>query len=254
MLGPYELDGKVWCQIEAAPANYLLRADAEGRILQRSFSSPDEQVQLDPRGLTPHTISSPLGFAAPAIDYSALFPLNSVNSTYVQGIGRISMVDTSRGGSSGGFSSSETLIEAWVDGKLYRSADAAQPVVQLDLSGKFRNCAVPCYYVACGLGSPVDPPNANKPCLEARVAASSLEPNSNLVLSIAAADGQLRYERSVPISSAQTVYYQSLPFYDQRAVGTPVTLFPAGDYFITLTALDPSGKPLASTTRAITLK
>ena len=34
VLGPYELDGRVWCQIEAAPANYLLRADAEGRILR----------------------------------------------------------------------------------------------------------------------------------------------------------------------------------------------------------------------------
>ena len=105
------------------------------------------------------------------------------------------MVDTSRGGSYGGFSSSQTLIKSWVDGKLYRSADAAQPVVQLELSGKFRNCAVPCYYVACGLGSPV--------AWRRQV----LEPNSNPVLSIAAADGQLRIERSVPISSAQPVSY-----------------------------------------------
>lgn len=253
MLGPYDLDGQIWCEIEAATANYLVRVDADGRILQRSFSSPTEIILLDPSGLKPHPLTSTLGFTAPAIDYVNRQTLNTANSTYARGIGRNSSSVQQLGGSSGGFSSSETLVEASINGKLYRLADAAQPSVDLDLAENFRNCAVPCYYVACGLGSPVDPPNANKPCLEARIGASNLESNSNLVLSISSAKGQLRHEQSIPTSNSQPVLYHSLPFYDQRFIGSPITLFPPGDYFITVTALDPNGKPRASTTRALTL-
>lgn len=179
--------------------------------------------------------------------------LSTNTSTFVRGVGRSFTRMEQLGGSSGGFSSSETLVEASINGKLYRIAEAAQPSVDLNLAERFRNCAMPCYYVACGLGSPVDPPGANKPCLEARIAASSLNFNSNLVLSITSSQGQLRYEQIIPTSNSQPVLYHSLPFYDQRSIGSPITLFPPGDYFITLTALDPSGKPRASTTRALML-
>ncbi len=157
-------------------------------------------------------------------------------------------------GSSGGFLSGETLIEAFVSGKLYKFPASNTPAVQLELATQFRNCAVPCYYATCGLGSPVDPPNANKPCLEARLTASGLSPGSSFLLAISGSGGTLLYSQQIPLSSSQPVLYQSLPFYDQRSTGSPITLFPKGDYFITLTALNPDAQPITTTSSLTTVK
>ena len=46
--------------------------------------------------------------------------------------------------------------------------------VNLDVTGKnVTNCAIPCYFAACGLAGPVDPPGTYKPCARARVASAS---------------------------------------------------------------------------------
>ncbi len=248
-LGPYEIDGKVWCQIENDNFNYLLRVDSAGVILRRNFDDQTEQVFLDPRNLPQSEFSSPLGFKAPAIRPVIQLLLSTSRSTYVLGIGLIESSMIQGGGSSGGFSSGTTLIEASIDGKLYRQAS---PSIQLDLASSFSNCAVPCYYAACGIGSPVDPPNAKKPCLEARLAASSLDPGSSLNLAIFSIDGQLKYQQFFPLSSPTITLYHSLPFYAQRSTGNPITLFPSGDYLITLTAFNPQGQPASTSTKRIT--
>jgi hypothetical protein len=95
-------------------------------------------------------------------------------------------------GSSGGFVESYTLVHARIAGDLVFSA----PAPSLELTGESRdldvtgghvtNCAIPCYYVACGLGSPVDPPGTYKPCFQARVRLQEA------VASFATADAQTR--------------------------------------------------------------
>jgi hypothetical protein len=247
VLGPYEFDQKVYCQIEHPSQNYLLRVDAQGRIFRRSFSSPTDDLLLDPANLTPTAITSPLGFTAPAISNETSLTLLRESSTYAKAIGLVASRTTLLGGSNGGFASGQVLIEAQIDGKLYR--ETSTPSLTLDLSPDFRNCAVPCYYAACGLGSPVDQPNTFKPCLEARLQATQLPTGSSLALSISSTEGILRHQQQIPLNQPNPVLYRSLPFYDQSSVGQPVRLFPAGSYLITLTALDPDGKPLATTTR-----
>jgi hypothetical protein len=254
VLGPYEFEDKIWCQLEDASTNYLVRVDTEGRIYRRYFNSNIEELLLDPRNLLPREYASPLGFTSLVIDYSTNSSLLMNRSSFVKGIGRISTTTNVMAGSSGGFSYSETLLEASINGKLYKLPATNAPSVHLELAPEFRNCAVPCYYAACGLGSPVDPPNANKPCLAARLSATNLSPGSSLLLTLSNSIGTLQYSQQIPLSNTQPVLYQSLSFYNQTSTGSPITLFPKGDYFVTLTALNPDAQPLSTTSSRTTLK
>ncbi len=231
---------------------FFLRTDSNGRVLQRFLQSPAETVYLDPKGLTPRPLTSPLGFTAPAIDITlrSLFSLDT--ATYASGFGRLESNSRDTTGSNGGFFSGDTLIEAQIAGKLYRALPSA-PQITLDLNPSFSNCAVPCYYAACGIGSRVDPPMSVKPCLGARLSGSAIAPNSLLQWTLVDSTGATKAERRIPLSGGSLVQFDSLPFYTQAFTGAPITLFPAGDYFVTLWLIDPSGKLSAAATRAVRL-
>lgn len=248
VLGPYELDGQVWCQLEDAGRLFFLRTDAEGRILQRSLQSAAESVYLDPRGLKPYTLNSKLGFTAPAIDYNPAASLSRDTSTYASGFGKITSTSFITTGSNGGFSSSDTLLEMRISDTLYRLTPTLAEIT-LTLDPSFANCAVPCYYAACGIGSPVDPPMTVKPCLGARTAGSNLPANSLLLLSIADAVGTIKYQQYIPKAAGASVQFISLPFYYQTFTGTPITRFEPGIYTVTLWLLDPTGKLTAAAAR-----
>lgn len=248
VLGPYDLNGQVWCQLEDAGRLFFLRTDAEGRILQRSLESAAESVYLDPRGLKPYTLNSKLGFTAQAIDYSPAASQSRDTSTYASGFGRTISTSFITTGSNGGFSSSDTLLEMRISDKLYRLIPTPAEIT-LTLDPSFANCAIPCYYAACGIGSPVDPPMTVKPCIGARTAGSNLPANSLMLLSIADVTGTTKYEQYIPKTEGASVQFISLPFYYQQRTGTPITPFPPGDYIVTLWLLDPTGKLTAAATR-----
>jgi hypothetical protein len=249
VLGPYELDGAVWCQVESGPTHLFLRVDPQGRIFQRTLDATAEQLILDPANLNPTQLDSPLGFKTTAIEYTSPLALQYFISSFAKGIGRTSKTSILLSGSSGGFIDGETLIEAFVDGKLYRLPAIASPALQLDLDTAFRNCAVPCYYTACGIGSPVDPPTTFKPCLEARVGLPRLGPGAHLLLNIADSTGRALYSRDIPIYTSQPVLFHALPFYNQQSTGAPLTRFPSGDYFITASAFGADGTLLSTTSK-----
>ncbi len=50
-LGPYELAGQVWCQMDDAGPNYFLRVDEAGKIFQRDLQGTAETVVLNPKDL-----------------------------------------------------------------------------------------------------------------------------------------------------------------------------------------------------------
>lgn len=92
---------------------------------------------------------------------------------------------------------------------------------RLDVSGrKVRNCAVPCYFVACYLGSAADPPDTWKPCFEARV-----ESDESSEIAFEDSAGRRLFEAQLPAG----VRYQSIPLYSQ-----PNIAFPPGDYRLTV--------------------
>jgi len=66
-------------------------------------------------------------------------------------------------------------------------------------NGGFANCAAPCYYAACGIGSPGVPPLS--------------EPNYQLQWTIADSNDVTKAERRIPFGGGSLVLFDSLPFY-----------------------------------------
>ena len=153
--------------------------------MYRLTSPNSEQLLFDPAGTTPGALykvlntgrpaTSAVGNFADTLNYDWFNPLSDEQGTYARGAGLITSSTRMLTGSSGGFVESHTLVHARIGGNLVFSAPA--PTLELtaesrDLDvtgGHVTNCAIPCYYAACGIGSPVDPPGTYKPCFQARV-------------------------------------------------------------------------------------
>ena len=138
----------------------LLRTDSTGAIYQNTNGV--DQVYFDPNaaGNQHITYSGPLG-SFPAIQPPTPGGLAHTTLLYVRGIGLVNAVDRDLTGSNGGFLDGIDLIDVRVDGvhisvpapKIGLSIESAD----LDLTNQVApNCAVPCYYAACGIGSPYD--------------------------------------------------------------------------------------------------
>jgi hypothetical protein len=111
------------------------------------------------------------------------------------------------------------LLEAVIGGAHflpnYPRVELSLETQSVNLTGKSaRNCAIPCYFVAC-FGA--DPPNTYKPCMEASVKGGNgrlalLDPSGTPVFETAA-DGWVR-----------------IPLYRE-----PATVLPAGKYSVAAT-------------------
>jgi hypothetical protein len=165
-------------------------------------SSNTEQLLFDPAGTTPGALykiltkgqptQTAVGKFADAFTYDWFDLLVDERGTYVRGIGFLSSSSQMLTGSSGGFLQSYTLVYARVAGNL----GFAAPALSLELTAESRdldvtgghvtNCAVPCYFVACGFAPGADPPGTYKPCFQARVRLQES------LASFAAADTQTR--------------------------------------------------------------
>jgi len=211
----------------------LLREETDG-VLWRftgTADNPKEEIYLNPHSV-PH---------APFTNTTGSFPDSAVQNIatnffredklFVRGVGLAFKRYTLGGGSSGGFADSLELIE-------YRLASgprvfvAAPRVsigienVRLDVTGrKVTNCAIPCYFAACGFGSPVDPPNTYKPCVRTRIDANA-SVDFWTELTILNSSGQAVYKTAqIPSAPGDLVRYVQVPLYSE-----PNKPLPAGAY------------------------
>lgn len=211
----------------------LLRVDANGVVYQHTNGA--DQVYFDPSAAKPVGYAGPLGSFNDSLQISpTAFSLST--STYARGIGLVSAQSILPGGSSGGFSDGFELIDVRVDG-VHISVPAPKIGLSienpdLDLTDQLvPNCAVPCYYAACGIGSPFDPSGVYRPCAQARIDASSSAPGYTVLLQLLDSTGTPVFESSSPIVTAESLTYIRVPLYTNTGgYNPPFNLFPAGAY------------------------
>ncbi len=221
--------------IGAGPATFY-RADAQGRIYTLD-SKGNQVLYLDPTAqpdpsatlkvlFRGQRFSSAIGSFSDSLTYNVLIGgLLNETGTYVRGVGLVSSTDIMMSGSSGGFSSGLTLLYARIGGNIRFATPAVTlglsvESTNLDVSGqRVSNCAVPCYFVACGLVPGADPPGTYKPCFEARVRLENLPvQNATTVdLSLLDASNQSVFQISANVAAGQaqpdSILIQQLPLY-----------------------------------------
>ncbi len=161
------------------------RNDDSGRIYQLINNQEqlwlDPSVPADPSALLMITgrggaVQVPAGRFQDSLGYKVFRgALDLETGSFARGIGLVTNSHTSLTGSSGGFTEGLTLVYAKIDGHVVFgspvvSLELATEANRFDITGKQApNCAVPCYFVACGLAPGADPPGTYKPCFQARV-------------------------------------------------------------------------------------
>ncbi len=141
-------------------------------------------------------------------------PLRRETGTFARGVGRINSRADSLTGSSGGFVDGLDLVYARIGGNIR----FATPAVSIGLSaesndldvsgGNVTNCAVPCYFAACGITPGADPPGTYKPCFQARVRLENLPVQDSTTLDLDLIDAS---EHSVYHTSATLAAGQAQP-------------------------------------------
>ncbi|HYL73864.1 MAG TPA: hypothetical protein VEU96_06640 [Bryobacteraceae bacterium] len=231
------IDDQAWYVVVTTPgAEALFRADDQGRIYTVDFSGRpvlylDPTAQPDPSATLKvlfrgQRFSSAIGSFSDSLTYNAIFGnLLNETGTYVRGVGLVSSADSMMSGSSGGFSSSLTLLYARIGGHIRFATPAVTlglsvESTDLDVSGQHvSNCAVPCYFVACGLVPGADPPGTYKPCFETRVRLENLPVQSSTTvdLSLLDASNQSVFQISANVAAGQaqpdSILIQQLPLY-----------------------------------------
>jgi hypothetical protein len=234
------VQGQAWFAVRrfsagdpGAGSEILMRGDELGRVYQLGVDGR-EQLWLDPtdppdpgavlkikqRG--PYSFA--LGTFADSVTYQKIEPLLFETGTLVKGLGLTASRVDMLSGSSGGFLSSLDLIQARVDGAVRSiapvvSLGVAVESTDLDVTGrKVTNCAIPCYFVACGLVPGADPPGTYKPCFQIRIDATGLSGMLELDFLDAGNNALLHVENS-------PAGYRQLPLY-----GKPNETYAAGTY------------------------
>jgi hypothetical protein len=208
----------------------LLRSGDNGVIYQSTPTG--DQIYLDPNASANQrtAYSGPLGTFTDAVNptvNSGGFILT--RSIYVRGLGLANMQSQDLTGSNGGFLDGYELVDVRVDG-IHLSLPApkislAIEDTDLDLSDQLvPNCAVPCYYAACGIGSPYDLPGTYRPCAQIRIDTSAAGEYSVLV-QLLNANGTAVFQNTTLVAGSSGLAYIQLPLY-----AAPLVLFPAGDY------------------------
>jgi hypothetical protein len=200
----------------------LYRPDAQGRIYQMDAHgreilwldptanpNPSAVIQiLNGRG---QPFRNALGSFPDTFGYVIMTPLSRETGTFARGVGRINSSADSLTGSSGGFVDGLDLVYARIGGNIR----FATPVLSVGLSvesnnldvsgGNVTNCAVPCYFVACGITPGADPPGTYKPCFQARVRLESLplQDSTTLDLDLLDASDHSVYHTSATVAAGQ---------------------------------------------------
>jgi hypothetical protein len=233
----------------------LLRADSNGVIYQ--YASGGDQVYLDPKSAASSAYSGALGIFNDAIIPPAqiMGGLIRTTSTYARGVGLVSSQSDMLTGSSGGFTQGLDLVDVQVDG-FHLSVPAPKIALSienttLDLTNQLApNCALPCYFAACGLGSPVDPPGTYRPCAQTRIGTTGAVAGYTVLLELLDSGGKTVFQSSMQPASTTNLNYIRLPLYTGQ---TPFTLLPAGNYSL-VGSMSLGGATLASSSIAVQIQ
>ena len=225
-----ELGNKTYFVIESGPLpTQRLRADADGKIYRftGTVQAPREEVFLDPASLVAAPFSGLLGEFPDAQSQRVVEVLGRQDSVFVRGIGMVQSVSTMTTGSSGGFVSGLSLVEARMGG-LHISAPANRLSLSLeskllDVSGRTApSCNVPSHCIACV------PSVAYKPCMQARIEGFS---NSDYTLELELTNqaGQTVYRSNpIPGETGLLLRYVQVPL-----DSAPNVFLPPGTYSLT---------------------
>ncbi len=224
--------------LDSGAVEMWVRTDADGRIYRYDTYFHTESLWLDPTSQyqsalqvtgTGLNLDTAFGTFPGGLQYqgSEAALLMSTGS-FEQGLGQINDSATMLSGSSGGFYASRDLLDARVgDGLVFTTSSVSVSLgaesLRLDVTGKnVKNCAIPCYFVACGIAG-ADPPGTWKPCFQARVRVGA---SSCPVAKILNADVELRdasdhavYQRTidvaVPPRSCEGAAYHQVRLYSE---------------------------------------
>jgi len=183
--GTEDVNGTTWYRLDPGPAGVSrVRSAADGKIYSLAADGT-ERLLLDPSG-TEASFWRPGGRSAVAVTLAGTFGeelswtgpiagLGQESGRLVRGVGPSYYQSNVIAGSSGGFGQGLTLLEAVIGGARFAPAYPGFELVleskSVNLSTKSaRNCAIPCYFVAC-FGA--DPAGTYKPCMEAAVRGGS---------------------------------------------------------------------------------
>ncbi len=249
--------GETWYEMTfespGATRTELYRTDEEGRVYRRI--GVVEELYLDPTA-TPsgsavlritgrrRGIGTSIGRLPDAVDYTRSQALIQESGTFVRGVGFIGSTANVLAGSSGGFSNSLDLVEASLGALQFAAPSAALELgvesATIDVSSRrATNCAVPCYFVACGLVPGADPPGTYKPCAQVRVRSAGIG-GAPVVLELRDATGRVLH--STTVSGGVAVRQAAL--YDES--GVP---FLPGVYRLVATAGEAASAALTVTLR-----
>jgi hypothetical protein len=218
----------------------LLRSGANGVIYQSTASG--ETVYLDPgaSGTMHAGYSGLLGVFTDVIQpLGTSIPLST--AMYARGLGMVYSEQGAYGGSDGGFLQSLDLIDVRVDG-VHLSVPAPKIALaieqtDLDLTNQHApNCAVPCYYVACGIGGgPSDPPGFYRPCAQIRIDTEVVPQGYTVLAELLDSSGTPVFKSNPPAGLA----YLQVPLYTSPSLNSSsLTMLPAGNYTLTGTILN----------------
>lgn len=213
-----------------------LRADPEGRIWRFSGTpeSPKEELLLDPAA--PQAVraahTGPLGTFDDTVRVRFTQGLGSESRVYARGVGMVWSEMVLNTGSSGGVLDNKELVEARLAGLqlgpwLPRLSLAVENT-ELDVSGrKVTNCRI--IYGCIGF-CPVDPPEAYRPCAQARVEAGTAG-EFTVELELADSNGRVVFRQPVN-GTGDLLRHVPLQLYSGNFPGPYVPLT-AGEYALT---------------------
>jgi hypothetical protein len=229
-------------------AESFFRVDDQGRIYQPKGDS--EALFFDPVAFSEQSTLKFMGrgggYIGPLGSFSDTIAYRNDSNGFhfetgvlVRGVGLVSSTDSILGGSSGGFSEGRTLLEARLAGGVRlgpvpaASTELSLESLTLDVTGKkVTNCALPCYFAACGLVPFYDPPGTYRPCAQARVRVNAWPAASpaRIALRLTAPDGETAWQTTLADRVALGAVYVQVPLYAK-----PNEPFPPGAYRLQLT-------------------
>ncbi|MBZ5611214.1 MAG: hypothetical protein LAP38_23380 [Acidobacteriia bacterium] len=238
-----------------------LRGDDNGVIWMAAGDG--EQVYLDPKSASVQktSYSGLLGDFSDALIASGF--VNSLDfdtSTFVRGIGLARLTEDMVSGSSGGFAQSLELVEVRMPGVRFSvpapAINLSIETTDLDLTAKLvANCALPCYFTACGLGGPQpDPAGTYRPCAQARIEAVA-SPGAEVQLQLIDGSGAAVFTTSASADArGSSLSYVRVPMYTAlQPTSSNFTLLPAGQYRLTGRVLN-AGKEVAASSLSVQVR
>ncbi len=226
VVGQQVIGGRRYAQIATTSGNTTsaeVFIREEGGMLYRingTVNNSMEELYLNPGAASHAPFRNALGSYPDAAYQTVQVPLNRETRVFIRGVGLARSRNDSLTGSSGGFVSSMELVDfrlgsgPRVEGPITPRIAVSIESAILDVTGRLlTNCALPCYFAACGLGGGVpDPPGTYKPCARTRIDAAA-EGDFQVELSLKGRDGIEVFHLTALNSSGDTTRFIQLPLY-----------------------------------------